>query len=533
MNPLLSIGVDKIVLDGVKKDIDIIDTDDNIIETSFKDFLSNLLLHSDTKNKKIPLNTKNNIKKQENNQKAEILPKEETKKTPPALEEILNLVVFLKSNGLNGNFPTDSKILNNVLANKQALKEFKEIKNLQELFKVAQKYDIKIEKFEFSKNEDKNIEIKINKVLKEFTLRQNHFLKKQTISSEKVLTNIKEKKNTAIKQTPKKEKSILSSILKTDTYAIKQNINNHKEKDTNISPKFSPDLSAKNINISPKSSPDISVKNIKQNEPKPIQNKKENSLLKTINNQVKKEVTKPTISIETKNLKNKKSNKPKYTEKMEIKESSILHKSKTFNKMVDNIKKDISHTNAKKHSLSTENITQIPKDDHNKKLNLSDNDNNIKSSTQHMTQNINIRNHNTNTQSKNFQIKHTINSFANDLKEQIENFKPPIMRVKMMLTPKDLGEVSVSLVNRGNNLQITINSNTNTMAIFTQNQAEFKNALVNMGFTNLNMNFSSNSNGKNAQQNSQKEKQKDNFESFADPIIEALDRVDIIIPRYV
>ena len=518
MNPLLSIGIDKTVPDGVKKDIDIIDTDDNIIETSFKDFLSNLLLHSDTKNKKIPLNTKENIKKHEGNQKAEILPKEETKKTPPALEEILNLVIFLKSNGLNGNFPTDSKTLNNVLINKQALKEFKEIKNLQELFKVAQKYDIKIEKFEFSKNEDKNIEIKINKVLKEFTLRQNHSLKKQTISSEKVLTNIKEKKNTTVKQTPKKEKSILSSILKTDTHAIKQHTNNHKEKDTNISSK---------------SSPDISVKNIKSSELKPTQNKEENSAAKTINNQTEKEIIKPTISAETKNLKNKKSNKQKHTEKTEIKESSTLHKSKTFNKMVDSIKKDTPHTNTKKHSLTAENRAQISKDDQNKKLNLADKDISVKPSGENISQNINLRNIGTSTQLKSSQLQQTLNSFTSDLKEQIENFKPPVMRIKMILNPKDLGEVNVSLVNRGNNLQITINSNTNTMAIFTQNQAEFKNALVNMGFTNLNMNFSSNSNNKNAQQNSSKEKQEDSFENFTDQTVEAVDRVDITIPRYV
>ncbi len=483
MNPLLSIGIDKIVLDGVKKGAG---ADDNIVEIKFNDFLSNLLSHT---------NIKKDANRSEDNQKAEILPKEEIKKSLPALEDVLNLVIFLKSNGLNGNFPTDSKILHNILTDKYALKEFKDIKNLQELFKVAKKYDIKIEKFEFSKYESKNVETAINKVLIDLTLKENRLLDKQTISSEKVLINIKKKKSDyAIKQPIKKETSILSSILKEDADKIK-----------------------------------IVAKNIK----KPTKNKKENSLLKTINNQIKKEVIKPTISIETKNLKNKKSNKPKHTEKMEIKEPSILHKSKIFNKMVDNIKKDISHTNAKKHSLSTENITQIPKDGHNKKLNLSDNDNNIKSSTQNMTQNINIRNHDTNTQSKNFQVKHTINSFTNDLKEQIENFKPPIMRVKMMLNPKDLGEVSVSLVNRGNNLQITINSNTNTMAIFTQNQAEFKNALVNMGFTDLNMNFSSNSNSKNNQQNSQKEKQKDNFESFADPTIEAFDRVDIIMPRYV
>ena len=517
MNPLLSIGIDKMIPDNVKKGLEAVGVDDNIIETSFKDFLSNLLLHSDTKNKKIPLETKENIKKSEGNQKAEILPQKETKKSSPALEEVLNLVIFLKSNGLSGNFPTDSKILNNILTNKQALKEFKETKNLQELFKVAQKYDIKIEKFEFSKNEGKNIEIKINKVLKEFTLIQNHSLKKQTISSENVLTNIKHKNKTNTKQVPKKEKSVLSSILKTDTHANKQIINNHEEKATNTPSK---------------SSPDISVDNIKRSELKTLQNKEDNSPA-TTNSKTEKEVIKPVILTETKNLKNKKNAKPRHTEKTEIRESSALHKSKTFSKMVDNIKKDIPHSSSKKHSLATENRAQISKDDQNKKINLADKDISVKPSDQNISQNVNTHNLSANTQPKNSQIQHTLNSFTNDLKEQIENFKPPVMRIKMTLNPKDLGEVNVSLVNRGNNLQITINSNTNTMAIFTQNQAEFKNALVNMGFTNLNMNFSSNSNNKNGQQNSSKQKHEENFENFTDQASEALDRVDIIIPRYV
>ncbi len=91
---------------------------------------------------------------------------------------------------------------------------------------------------------------------------------------------------------------------------------------------------------------------------------------------------------------------------------------------------------------------------------------------------------------KSSNLKHTLNTFAQEFKEKVEEYKPPIMKVKMTLNPKALGEMDVTIVNRGSNLHVSINSNTGAMNLFLQNQAEFKNSLVNMGFTNLEMNFS-------------------------------------------
>ena len=77
-----------------------------------------------------------------------------------------------------------------------------------------------------------------------------------------------------------------------------------------------------------------------------------------------------------------------------------------------------------------------------------------------------------------------------ELKEQMQTYKPPITRFNITLNPSNLGEVEVTLVQRGQNLHISFNTNTSTMNLFIQNQAEFKNSLVNMGFTGLEMNFS-------------------------------------------
>lgn len=91
---------------------------------------------------------------------------------------------------------------------------------------------------------------------------------------------------------------------------------------------------------------------------------------------------------------------------------------------------------------------------------------------------------------KNITPKETLQYFSQDLKEAVDQYKAPITKLSITLNPNNLGEVEVTLVQRGNNLHINFNSNTNAMNLFIQNQAEFKNSLVNMGFTGLEMNFS-------------------------------------------
>lgn len=91
---------------------------------------------------------------------------------------------------------------------------------------------------------------------------------------------------------------------------------------------------------------------------------------------------------------------------------------------------------------------------------------------------------------KNITPKETLQHFSQDLKEAVDQYKAPITKLSINLNPNNLGEVEVTLIQRGNNLHINFNSNTNAMNLFIQNQAEFKNSLVNMGFTGLEMNFS-------------------------------------------
>ncbi|EDP6853998.1 flagellar hook-length control protein FliK [Campylobacter upsaliensis] len=125
--------------------------------------------------------------------------------------------------------------------------------------------------------------------------------------------------------------------------------------------------------------------------------------------------------------------------------------------------------------------------------------------------------------------KETLQYFSKDLKEAMQEYKAPITKLSITLNPSNLGEVEVTLVQRGANLHINFNSNHNAMNLFLQHQAEFKNSLVNMGFTGLEMNFSDQ--GKKEQQQEKKSKShyyEENFEEESGPKI----NLELVLAKY-
>ena len=140
---------------------------------------------------------------------------------------------------------------------------------------------------------------------------------------------------------------------------------------------------------------------------------------------------------------------------------------------------------------------------------------------------------NTKAQTRNFQaVRETFDNFSSNLKEQVAAYKSPFMRFNITLNPLNLGEVEITMVNRGNNLHINFNSNTQTMNLFLQNQAEFKNSLVNMGFTELEMNFSDQNQPKKEQ--GQKSYKGSKFSSDdAEQSEPSAPRLELVVPRYV
>ena len=140
---------------------------------------------------------------------------------------------------------------------------------------------------------------------------------------------------------------------------------------------------------------------------------------------------------------------------------------------------------------------------------------------------------NAKAQTRNFQaVRETFDNFSSNLKEQVAAYKSPFMRFNITLNPLNLGEVEITMVNRGNNLHINFNSNTQTMNLFLQNQAEFKNSLVNMGFTELEMNFSDQNHPKKEQ--GQKSYKGSKFSSDdAEQGEPTAPRLELVVPRYV
>lgn len=128
--------------------------------------------------------------------------------------------------------------------------------------------------------------------------------------------------------------------------------------------------------------------------------------------------------------------------------------------------------------------------------------------------------------------------FASDLKEAVDNYKPPFTRVSMKLNPEKLGEVEVTLVQRGNNVHVNIQSNnTTTVAFLAQNATELKAQLAHQGITNATMNFMS-GDGQNGsaqqQQHQNQQNQYKSYQSFEELNLsdEQVSALEIIIPNY-
>ena len=140
---------------------------------------------------------------------------------------------------------------------------------------------------------------------------------------------------------------------------------------------------------------------------------------------------------------------------------------------------------------------------------------------------------NAKAQTRNFQaVRETFDNFSSNLKEQVAAYKSPFMRFNITLNPLNLGEVEITMVNRGNNLHINFSSNTQTMNLFLQNQAEFKNSLVNMGFTELEMNFSDQNQPKKEQGQKSYKGSKFNADD-AEQGEPMAPRLELVVPRYV
>ncbi|GAA8116455.1 flagellar hook-length control protein FliK [Helicobacter pylori] len=109
-------------------------------------------------------------------------------------------------------------------------------------------------------------------------------------------------------------------------------------------------------------------------------------------------------------------------------------------------------------------------------------------------------------ENKSIAPKETIKHFTQQLKQEIQEYKPPMSRISMDLFPKELGKVEVIIQKVGKNLKVSVISHNNSLQTFLDNQQDLKNSLNALGFEGVDLSFS---------QDSSKEQPKEPFkESF-------------------
>ncbi|GAA8534455.1 flagellar hook-length control protein FliK [Helicobacter pylori] len=89
--------------------------------------------------------------------------------------------------------------------------------------------------------------------------------------------------------------------------------------------------------------------------------------------------------------------------------------------------------------------------------------------------------------------KETIKHFTQQLKQEIQEYKPPMSRISMDLFPKELGKVEVTIQKVGKNLKVSVISHNNSLQTFLDNQQDLKNSLNALGFEGVDLSFSQNS----------------------------------------
>ncbi|EKK0830900.1 flagellar hook-length control protein FliK [Campylobacter lari] len=415
-----------------------------------------------------------------------------------------------------------------ILALEKNLHKLKNIKNINELFNIAKELGLNIKNIKFEQIKDlkeafPNLDKKgffkapnlNNKDLIE-PKKQNNTNVFQDLINQKITKLLKEEPNSSknIKSKENEGVSLLSSALKNielpkKDIKAKENIQNVDFKEKFIekiqdNKEIKDTKNIKNISKNDKLN-DIELINLTQNLnlKKEIKDKEKidfkevlkNEKLTTSEDSFSKKIS--SVLENSKDLKVELTN-TKNTQNLQNQNQDLkINLENLLNPQEKQLKTEKNTQNTDIFSDIFKNTKELTKDD------SDHNEENLNSYVKEMN-----RVSNNFVKNQNIPMKETFNDFAQEFKDKLESYKAPITRFSITLNPHNLGEVEVTLVQRGSNLNISFNSNQNTLNLFIQHQAEFKNALVNMGFTNLEMNFSDQ--GRKEQNQQQKHKQNNN-----------------------
>jgi hypothetical protein len=510
---------------------------DKIEDNSSKEFLLAKFLN-------LPINFEKdkNIVSSFSHQKLDI--EQSDHKDGVVIDELLKLSILIKnsisSSELKG-FPTDSKELKSLLDDKKFLTEIKSVTNIKQLLNLAEQNDIKVKNFQFFK-EDLALDRSDQKVIKDlksadiFKIIDNKLNDKSSTNAIDIKTNTT--KEYTLKELLTSVNEHNSNKILNNTDKIKSDTSNNPTNDDSLDMELKSKAHANDLNkIATK---EINKDHIQTNRD---QQNLEDSKVKQIKTEhiVQKDTNTKQIQIVNQNSSNKTNNyTPPINDIDRQEETTNSTLSKSDEKL--STKLDQSRVNSLQESQIAFKSLENNTTQQNLSIHSSDSSSDIKvesiqsetkveSSDQSISKSDNkldsIKSSNIDRTST--ELKRTFDSFATDFKEKVESYKPPLMKVTMQLNPTGLGEVDVTIVNRGNNLHININSNPNTIALFSQNQADFKTSLVNLGFSELSMNFSDNKNQKDNQQDRRSQNSVEEFEEFESEN----EDFQIITPRYV
>jgi len=497
--------------------------------SSSKDFLSIMFAKIEeslaiSKNGKFDL--KLETPKKENIEDIKIVTKDDSPKKSVdehLLDDLLKVVSLLKTpEKKEVTFPSFSNKIEKIINNKVAIKELKEVKNITDLLQLSKKYNLGLEKISVKK-------LNFESLQKEFPKLDKSFFEtpKKSIQKADIPVEITKKEND-IKPTVlslnniekpakeiKKEPTLFEKIMSTPKQDTK------KEDIPKVVVK---EDVKQTLKVVQEETPKVVVKKdikqalkvVQEDTPEVIVKENTKKTLKIVQEDTPKVVSKEKIDVKV----NKEIAEPKHTRTTEVKVEIDMPKKG----IIENILHTIKHEKNKTSSVAQTTLA----------VEKSKNDNEIKETKTEIIHNrteVKPQIKTETTHSKPVvHTKETFNNFANEFKEKLENYKPPVMRVQMALTPKGLGDVDVTIVNRGQNLHVNITSNTTTLATFTQNQAEFKNSLVNMGFTNLEMNFSDQ---RERNQGQNKNSNSSNGEFNEEFLEEDTTSIELVVPQYV
>ncbi|MBP9492961.1 MAG: flagellar hook-length control protein FliK [Sulfurospirillum sp.] len=465
--------------------------------------------------------------------------KEETKNTKSTeekaksvdehlLEDLLKVVEALKTNSPLPLLPTlkSSSGLEKIINNATALKEFGEVKNIGDLLTLSKKYDLGLEKISFSKESLESLQ-------KEFpTLAKSTFFEQLSNEVENQKSGDDAQTTLSSSSLNPLEKNVKKSDVIEQPSALKELMSKEPKEIKSIKADEASTLATEKA--SSKETPHIDTQNkeLKKTTPTTTETVTQKAIT-PVNEELKADKKNKTESTPlvaaladgeeeealTKSAPITRTNEPKL-------ETANAHKGLT-EAILQTIKTDKPNTQK---PIASEQETQISITSTAEESVITESIENTPMMTETKT------NPKQEIVSKQTTVlpKESLGQFANDLKEKIEAYKPPIMKVELSLFPKSLGEVDVTLLTRGNNLHVNITSTTSTMTLFTQNQAEFKNALINMGFHNLEMNFSDQRGQEQGQQHHQKNAPTGFFDELSEEnLAEIATTVELVVPRYV